>query len=269
MTFPLSYRSRSRSKDTNARNSGLAGDPQSSVLIRHPVVTQYVAISMTDEPSSADQCCVWQKESCGFAGTRGWVDYISAMAQEALGPVPNPASPRMTVIRSFPDVKATIGMLNAGRPVFLVLRTSEGERTRVLDLLAGWSLGSGGDVDKISPSTLLAIPQGAGPVRLGGTGLVSAVNEVFNDGPAALNRKQEERLVACAASGDANARRRLVDTYAELATLLALRLRPDKMSEAAAVAAAQQELDRVVGTVYTRRPLLAALLDGLLSRLIA
>jgi hypothetical protein len=94
------------------------------------------------------------------------------------------------------------------------------------------------------------------------------VSEVFNNVPMAIGREQEERLVSCAASGDASARRRLVDTYAELATLLALRLRPDGMSEAAAVAAAQEELDRVVGSPLSRRPLFASLVEGLLSRLI-
>ena len=196
------------------------------------------------------------------------IDYPSTVALEAVGAVPNPVSPRMTVIRSFSDVKATIGMLNAGRPVFLVLRTSDSERTRVLDLLAGWSFGSGGDVDKVSPNTVLATPRGAGPVRLGRTGLVSAVNEVFNDVPTAIGREQEERLVSCAASGDASARRRLGDTYAELATLLALRLRPNGMSEGAAVAAAQEELDRVVGSPFSRRPLFASLIEGLLNRLV-
>jgi 2-methylcitrate dehydratase PrpD len=90
---------------------------------------------------------------------------------------------------------------------------------------------------------------------------------VFNDGSARITREEEDRLVASAAAGDASARRRLVDVYAELATLLALRLRPDGMSEATAVAAAQEELDRVVGTPYQRRPLLAALIEGVMSRL--
>jgi Cell division protein SepF len=175
----------------------------------------------------------------------------------------------MTVIRSFSDVKATIGMLNAGKPVLLVLRTTESDRSRVLDVLAGWSLGSGGEVDEVSSNTLVATPPGIGPVRLGRTGLVSAVDEAFHDGPVPMSRQREEYLVALATAGDAQARRQLVDTYAELMTLLALRLRPGNMAESMAVLAAQQELERVVGTPFARQPLLASLIEGLLSRLTA
>src|ERR1700761_4612441 len=87
-------------------------------------------------------------------------------------------SPRMVVVRSFGDCKAATAILQSGRPVFLVLRASEGDRQRALDLLAGWAVGAGGELDRIGPNTVLARPAHSGPVRLGRAGMVSAVDEV-------------------------------------------------------------------------------------------
>lgn len=171
----------------------------------------------------------------------------------------------MVALRSFHDATAVVALLNAGHPVLVVLRTSEEERRRVLDLLAGWALGSGSELDKIGPNTVLARPPGSEAVRLGRTPLVSAVEEVFADGePHLLTREDEERLVPRAVAGSASARRKLIEAYSDFATLFALRVRPPAVSEAAAVRAAQQELERLV-SFPSRGPLLASLTEGIVK----
>jgi Cell division protein SepF len=186
---------------------------------------------------------------------------------EALGANPAPGTPRMAVIRTFTDTKAVVAMLKAAYPVLVVLRTSEREQQRVLDLLCGWALGSDGDMDRIGRNTVLARPPNCPPVRLGKSGVVSAVEEVFaGDGPQPLSRDEEERLLAQAVGGSVGARRRIIDTYAELATLFALKIRPRSVSEERAVRVAQQELDRLV-TFPSKGPLLASLVEGIIKNL--
>jgi hypothetical protein len=173
----------------------------------------------------------------------------------------------MVVIRSFPDCKAATAILQSGRPVFVVLRASTDDRRRVLDLLAGWALGSGGELDSIGPNTVLARPAHSGPVSLGRAGMVSAVDEVFRtDEPRPLARDEEERLLPLAARGSVSAQRRLIDAYAELAALFALKVRPRQLPEAKAVEIAQDELDRLV-KCPPKGPLLAALCEGIARRL--
>lgn len=174
----------------------------------------------------------------------------------------------MVVIRAFPDAQALVALLNAGHPVLAVLRTSEEDRRRVLDLLTGWALGRGGELDKIGPNTILARPPGCEAVRLSGTSLVSAVEEVFaSEGPRPLTRDEEERLLPLAVAGSLSARRTLIDAYAEFASLFALRVRPRSVAESAAVQAAQQELERLV-SFPSRGPLLASLVEGILKLLL-
>jgi len=175
---------------------------------------------------------------------------------------------RMVVLRSFRDAQTLIALLGAGHPVLAVVRTSDDVRRRVLDLLAGWALGSGGDLDRIGPNTVLARPPGSGTVMLGRTSLASAVEEVFAEGGIEpLGRDREELLVRQAAEGSVPARRRLLDAYSEFATLFALRVRPASTSEATAVAAAQQELERLL-TFPSKGPLLACLADGIIKLLL-
>ena len=188
------------------------------------------------------------------------------MPLEALGASPDPV-PRLSVIRVFADAKAMVAMLNAAYPVLVVLRTSEADQGRVIDFLAGWALGSGGDVDRIGPNTLLVRPSNCPPVQLAKSGFVSAVEEVFaGDGPRPLGRDDEERLLSQALAGSVDARRRIIDTYAELATLFALKIRPRSAPEARAVRVAQQELDRLV-TFPSKGPLLASLVEGIAKNL--
>ncbi len=158
--------------------------------------------------------------------------------------------------------------MNAGHPVLVVLRMPEEERRRALDLLAGWALGSTGELDKIGPNTILARPPGSEAVLMGRTSLVSAVEEVFTgDDPSPLSREEEERLIPMAVAGSPSARRRLIDAYAEFATVFALRIRPRSVSEAAAVRLAQQELERLV-TFPSPGPLLPALVEGIMKLLL-
>jgi hypothetical protein len=142
---------------------------------------------------------------------------------------------RMVVVRTFGDAKALVAVLNAGHPVLVVVRAGQDTR-RVLDLLAGWALGSGGDLDRIGPNTILACPPGSEAVRLGRTSLASAVEEVFADDDVhPLTRQEEARLLPAAVAGSTSARRKLVDAYSDFATVFALRVRPPSVSETAAV----------------------------------
>jgi len=174
----------------------------------------------------------------------------------------------MVVLRDFGDLKATTGLLEAGHPVFMVIRTPDLQAQRVMDFLAGWALGSGGNLDRMSPNTVLAQPFGSPPVRLARSGIASAVEEVFSSTDSVrLSREEEDRLLPLAIGGSISARRRIIDAYAEFATLFALRVRPKAVSEATAVRLAQEELDRLV-SFPSRGPLLASLVDGITKRLL-
>jgi FtsZ-interacting cell division protein YlmF len=85
----------------------------------------------------------------------------------------------MVVVRNFTDIKVVTALLQAAHPVFVVTRTSEEDERRVFDLLAGWALGSGGDLDRIGPNTVIARPANCPPISLSRSGIASAVEEVF------------------------------------------------------------------------------------------
>jgi hypothetical protein len=187
---------------------------------------------------------------------------------EGVGATPSDQSGRLAVVRSVSDVKAAVGMLNAAYAVLVVIRTSESDRRRVIDLLAGWSLGAGGEADWIGPNAVLLRSPGTAPVHVGRSGLVSAVDDAFaGDDGRRISRGEEERLLRQAIGGSVTARRRLIDTYAELATMYALRIRPTGMGEATAVSTAQAELERLVA-FPSKGPLLANLFDGIATLLL-
>ena len=187
---------------------------------------------------------------------------------EAIGASSDPGTPRVVVIRAFEDTKSVVAMLNAAYPVLVVLRASETDQRRALDLLSGWALGSGGDIDRIGLNTVLARPADCAPVQLGRNGVVSAVEEAFaGDGSLPLSRDEEKRLIPSAVAGSISARRRIIDAYAELATLFALKIRPRSVSQAKAVSVAQQELDRLV-SFPSKGPLLASLVEGITKNLV-
>jgi hypothetical protein len=172
------------------------------------------------------------------------------------------------VIRELGNIKVVTALLRAGHPVFIVTRTVEDDQ-RVLDLLSGWALGSGGDLDRIGPSTVLARPPDCPPIPIRRGGIASAIEEVFaTDGrPQPLTRDEEERLLPQAIRGSESARRRIIDSYTELATLFALKIRPWSVSEAMAVRLAQGELDRLV-RFPTKGPLLVSLVEGIIKSLV-
>jgi hypothetical protein len=181
--------------------------------------------------------------------------------QEALRTDGAPRDARLAVVREFSGTKAVVELLNAGHAVLAVLRVPDEDRRRVLDLLTGWALGSGGELDMLGSNSVLARPQGSEPVRLAGSGLVSAVEEAFGEGHS-LSRDDEERLLPLAVAGSVEARRKLLDAYTDLATLFALRIRPRSLPERAAVRAAQDELDRLV-KYPSKGPFLASLVEGI------
>jgi hypothetical protein len=58
-----------------------------------------------------------------------------------------------------------------------------------------------------------------------------------------------------------------IDSYAELAALFALKIRPRSVSEARAVRVAQEELDRLV-MFPSKGPLLVSLVEGIIKNLV-
>ena len=182
------------------------------------------------------------------------------------GSHPEPSEPRVLVLREFADLSPVLALANTAQPVLAVLRMAESDRQRALDTLAGWSVGSGGDVDVISHNTAVIRPAMGPPVRLSRPGVVSAVEAAFSGPEHPLTRAEEARLLPRSSSGDADARRRLLDSYAEIATVVALWLRPDHLSAEVAVARAQAELQQLVVT-GTPRPLLVELVDRVAARL--
>lgn len=175
--------------------------------------------------------------------------------------------PRLVVARSVGAFKAAAALLRAGFPVLVVISAGVDERQRLSDLLTGWALGAGGELDRIGPNSVLARPPGSGAVLLGRGQFASAVDELARgEGPAPLTRSEEERLLAEAVGGSLLARRRLIDTYSELATLVALRVRPVSVHESSAVRIAQGELERLV-SYPSVGSLLANLLEGIILRL--
>ena len=185
------------------------------------------------------------------------------MPVEATDDLPSNRVSRLQVVRSVSDVKVIIGLLNAGYPVLVVLRTSYFDRRRAVDLLAGWLLGAEGESDWIGGNSLLVTPASASPVHLGPTGLATAVEDAFaTEEGDPLSSGAGERLLSEAVRGSVTARRRLIDSYAELATTYALRIRPNTVTESQAVQLAQSEVERLVSFPSTG-PFLANLFDGI------
>ena len=86
-------------------------------------------------------------------------------------------------------------------------------------------------------------------------------------GSRPLGRDEEERLLPQAVRGSVGARRRITDSYAELAAVFALKIRPRSVPEARAVRLAQEELDRLV-RFPSKGPLLVSLVQGIIKKLV-
>ena len=176
-----------------------------------------------------------------------------------------PPEPRCVVVRSVTEMPAALAIANADIPVLLVLRAEEGERQRVTDVVLGWASGAGAALDWLGANTVvLRSPRAAAP-RLISHGLASAVQHALTaESPDVLTRDDEARLRQQAAAGSADARRRLIDAYAEIATLVALWLRPRHLSTELATRYAHEELDAI-----TERPSATPLLVDLVNRVAA
>jgi hypothetical protein len=162
---------------------------------------------------------------------------------------------------------AVLAIANADIPVLLVLRLDSGERQRVTDLVTGWASGAGGALDWLGDNTVaLRSPRAAAPMLIG-HGLAGAVERALTfDGTGPLTRDDEQRLRTQAAAGSPDARPRLIDAYAEIATLVAQWLRPRHLSVELATRYAHEELDLLVAQPSTT-PLLVALVNHITARL--
>jgi hypothetical protein len=81
-----------------------------------------------------------------------------------------------------------------------------------------------------------------------------------------LTRDEEPRLWSQAAAGSPDARRLLIDAYVEVATLVAMWLRPRHVPVPVATRYAHEELDAIVGSPSTT-PLLVTLVNRIAERL--
>lgn len=100
------------------------------------------------------------------------------------------------------------------------------------------------------------------------SGVLRGIGAAFSDdGRQVLGSDEEQRLLAYAAAGSADARHELTDTYSEIATALALTLRPARITQAEALRIAHDELDRLVGWPPRDVPLLVALTNAVYERM--
>lgn len=174
--------------------------------------------------------------------------------------------PRTVVIRAFRDAEIGLAILGGDIPVLFVLRSDDAVRQRLLDLLRGWALGSGGSLDVISPNVISARPAGAAPIRLTAHRMAATVEDVAT-GSHRLTREAEIELIPLAAAGSTEAQTRLIDGYAELATALGLWLRPVFMTPERAASLAQEELEAVARWPLGRDTILIVLAQRINDRL--
>lgn len=174
--------------------------------------------------------------------------------------------PRTVVVRALADADIGLAILGGAIPVLFVVRSDEVVRQRLLDLMRGWALGSGGSLDVISPNVISARPAGAAPIRLAVHRMEVTVEEVASGSPR-LTREAEMQLIPLAADGSTEAQTRLIDGYAELATALALWLRPAYMTPERAACLAHEELESVARWPLGRDTILIVLAQRINDRL--
>ena len=178
-----------------------------------------------------------------------------------------PPEPRCVVIRSVTEMPAVLAIANADIPVLLVLRVEVTDRQRVTDMVTGWASGARATLDWLGANTVvLRTPRAPAP-KLISHGLADAVEHAlaFN-GPGPMTRDDELRLRTQAGAGSVDARRRLIDGYAEITTLVALWLRPQYLSAELATRYAHEELDVLIARPSTT-PLFVELVDRIAARL--
>ena len=196
------------------------------------------------------------------------MSYADSVTAEGRAPEPQAAPPRIAVVRSFADMKLVLALLEAARPVLVVLRANDDDRQRVLDVLTGWAHGANADLDELGSNAVVARPPGSPPVRLSRSDIVTRVEATFESQQGgAWNRDEERELLVLAAAGSADARRRISDAYSEIASVLALALRPPHLQQSVALRLAHEELERLVGWLRPDVPLLVALTNAIHDRL--
>jgi hypothetical protein len=162
---------------------------------------------------------------------------------------------------------AVLAMANADIAVLLVVRVAGDDRQRITDLVTGWASGAAATLDWLGDNTVVLRSPRAQAPRLIHHGLADAVEQALTaTTPKLLTRDDERRLRTQAAAGSAAARRRLIDAYAEVATLVALWLRSPQLSAEVATRYAHEELDTLVARPSTS-PLLVDLVNLIAARL--
>lgn len=96
---------------------------------------------------------------------------------------------------------------------------------------------------------------------------MEATVEEVAAGSHRLTRDAEIRLIPLAAAGSTEAQTRLIDGYSELATVLALWLRPASMTPERAASLAQEELEAVARWPLGRDTILIVLAQRINDRL--
>ncbi|MEO5841759.1 MAG: hypothetical protein ABIQ73_07815 [Acidimicrobiales bacterium] len=178
-----------------------------------------------------------------------------------------PPEPRCVVVRTVAEMPAILAMANADIAVLLVLRLDKGDRQRVADMVIGWASGAAATLDWLGDSTVVLRSPRAQSPRLIHHGLAGAVEHALTAAtPRLLTPDDERRLRTQAGAGSAAARRRLIDAYAEVATLVALWLRSPQLSAQSATRYAHEELDALVARP-SATPLLVELVNLIAARL--
>jgi len=166
------------------------------------------------------------------------------------------------------EMPAVLAIANADIPVLVVLRVEGPDRQRITDVVTGWASGADAALDWLGANTVVLRSPRAPSPRLISHGLAGAVEHgLAIDSPAVLTRDGEALLLKQAAAGSVDALRRLIDAYAEIATLVALWLRPVHIPAERATRYAHEELDLIV-TRASPRPLLVELVDRVAARLV-
>ena len=171
------------------------------------------------------------------------------------------------MLRAIGELPAVLALANSDVPVLLVIRVDEADRTRVADVITGWASGAGAEPDWLGANTVTLRTPRSPYVRLIDHGLTDTARRALTDDPPPLTRGREARLREQARGGSVDATRRLIDAYAELATLLALWLRPETTSVERATRYAHEELDSIVARGPIATPLLVELVNRVADRL--
>jgi hypothetical protein len=161
------------------------------------------------------------------------------------------------------ELDQALALAAADVAVVVVLVLDDEETSRARDRIDGWAIGAKARTDAIGAHTVVLRTPAAPPVRIARDAMGDRIVEALADAARPhLTRDDERRLRPLAAAGDRQARQRLTDGYTELATALALWLRPDWMSPDEALRRAHRELDGLVAQ-HDERPLLVTLVQHL------